>query len=64
MFKSNNHIRFVASALVLAFALSQPFVLIANANIAAGELAEAVFAQAFERSAQVGRHRAKKDVAR
>ena len=34
MFKSNNHIRFVASALVLAFALSQPFVLIAKANIA------------------------------
>src|SRR5438874_4672310 len=35
MFKSNNYIRFVASALVLAFALSQPFVLITNANIAA-----------------------------
>jgi beta-N-acetylhexosaminidase len=35
MFKSNNHIRFVASALVLAFALSQPFVLITNANIEA-----------------------------
>src|SRR5438874_6942940 len=35
MFKSNNYIRFVASALVLAFALSQPFVLITNANVAA-----------------------------
>src|SRR5256884_6863126 len=35
MFISNNHIRFVASALVLAFALSQPFVLITNANTAA-----------------------------
>src|SRR2546423_1814890 len=35
MFKSNNYIRFVASALVLAFALSQPFVPIINANTAA-----------------------------
>ena len=35
MFRSNNHIRFVASALVLAFALSQPFLVITNANIAA-----------------------------
>src|SRR5437764_2396017 len=35
MFISNNHIRFVASALVLAFALSQPFVLITHANTAA-----------------------------
>jgi beta-N-acetylhexosaminidase len=35
MFRTNNHIRFVASALVFAFALSQPFVLITNANRAA-----------------------------
>jgi beta-N-acetylhexosaminidase len=35
MFKSTKHIRFVASALVLAFALSQPFVVITNANTAA-----------------------------
>src|SRR5213080_86769 len=34
MFRFNNHIRCVASALLLAFALSQPFVLIAKANIA------------------------------
>ena len=33
MFRRNNHIRFVASALLLAFALSQPSVLIANGNI-------------------------------
>src|SRR5947199_1902659 len=36
MFKSNNYIRFVASGLVLAFALSQPFFLITHANTAAG----------------------------
>src|SRR5438067_41961 len=35
MFKSNNYIRFVASGLVLAFALSQPFFLITHANTAA-----------------------------
>ena len=35
MFKSNNHIRIVASALVLVFALTQPLVLITNANTAA-----------------------------
>ncbi|HXI25003.1 MAG TPA: glycoside hydrolase family 3 N-terminal domain-containing protein [Pyrinomonadaceae bacterium] len=34
MFRSINHIRLVASALLLAFALSQPFVLITHANIA------------------------------
>src|SRR5437588_9577319 len=32
MFRFNNHIRFVASALVLMFALSQPFFAIAKAN--------------------------------
>jgi beta-N-acetylhexosaminidase len=35
MFRSNNYFRVVASALVLAFALLQPFVLITNANAAA-----------------------------
>jgi beta-N-acetylhexosaminidase len=34
MFKSNNYIRFAASALVLAFALSQPLIAITNANTA------------------------------
>src|SRR2546429_9572813 len=32
MFRFNNHIRFVASALVLVFALSQPFFAIAKGN--------------------------------
>jgi beta-N-acetylhexosaminidase len=35
MFKSNNHIRFVASVLVLAIAITQPFFAIAKANAAA-----------------------------
>src|ERR1044071_1787771 len=35
MLRTNKHIRFVAFALVLAFALSQPFVLITHANTAA-----------------------------
>ena len=46
MFKSNNYIRFMASALVLAFALSQPFVLITNANTA-GNTTSAVSVQSI-----------------